>query len=120
MNKIKTFQDLQAWQYGHQTVLEVYKIAKNFPQYEQFGLASQMRRSAISVTSNIAEAFGRWSKKEKEQFFSIASGSASELENQTIAARDVGYITDTQYNKLLELVTTTHKLLNGLRRTNKV
>jgi four helix bundle protein len=117
--KILNFTDLLAWQEAHKVVVKVYKITSTFPVNEQFGLVSQMRRSSISITSNIAEAFGRWSKKEKDQFFSIASGSASELLNQLMAARDIHLITNSVYQEVSTMVVTAHKLLNGLRRSNQ-
>lgn len=119
-HKTKSFQDLKAWQAAHSVVIRTYKVTEKFPKHERFGLSSQMRRAAISITSNIAEGFGRWSKNEKDQFFSVASGSTSELLNQYIAARDVGYIADELYSKIEEEITVAHKLLNGLRRANRV
>ncbi len=62
-SKIKNFTDLNAWKESHKLVLEIYKVTKNFPKEEIFGLSSQIKRAAISVTSNIAEGFGRFSKK---------------------------------------------------------
>ena len=73
--KIKSFTDLKTWQEGHQIVILVYKITKEFPKEEIFGLVSQMRRAVVSITSNIAEGFGRQTYKEKVQFYYIAQGS---------------------------------------------
>ncbi len=67
--KIKTFTDLKAWQEGHKLVILIYKIIKLFPKEETYSLVDQMRRAATSVTSNIAEGFGRHSYKEKIQFY---------------------------------------------------
>lgn len=72
--KIKSFTQLIVWQESHQLVLLIYEITKLFPKDELFGLISQMRRSAVSITSNIAEGFSRQSFKEKVQFYSIALG----------------------------------------------
>ena len=79
MERIKSFTDLIAWQEAHKLALIVYKTTKKFPENEKFGLVSQMRRSAVSITSNIAEGFSRVSKKEKLQFYAIARGSLTEL-----------------------------------------
>lgn len=117
--KITNFTDLLSWQEFHKVVLKIYKLTESFPHIEQFGLTLQMRRAAISITSNIAEGFGRWSKKEKDQFFSIASGSASELFNQLIASRDLKFISASGYQEVATNLTEAHKLLNGLRRSNK-
>ena len=95
--KIKSFTDLIVWQKGHLLVVEIYKLTKNFPKDELFTLVSQMRRSAISVTSNIAEGFCRKGLREKQQFYFIASGSLSELKNQLIVARDVGYLREGRF-----------------------
>jgi len=74
-NQIKNFQNLKVWQKSHKLVLEIYKITNLFPKEEIFGLTSQMRRCAASVTSNIAEGFNRKSYKEKNNFYHISLGS---------------------------------------------
>lgn len=117
---IKTFRDLYAWQNGHRLVLEVYNVTKEFPPKESYALTNQMRRAATSVTSNIAEGFGRRGKKEKTQFYSMALGSLTELQNQISIAQGVGYITQDLAEKLNNQSVTVHKLLNGLiKSTNK-
>lgn len=65
MEKIRKFTDLKTWQEGHRLVIFLYKLTDKFPQKEQFSLTDQMRRAVVSVTSNIAEGFGRNGKKEK-------------------------------------------------------
>ena len=80
--KIVSFTDLNTWREGHTLVLEIYRKTKKFPKEELFGLTSQMRRSAVSVTSNIAEGFSRRSYKEKTQFYFMAQGSLTELQNK--------------------------------------
>ena len=90
--KITSFTKLDAWKEGHALVLSVYKITKTFPKEELFALTSQRRRCAVSITSNIAEGFSRQSYKEKVQFYSMALGSVTELQNQLLIARDVGYL----------------------------
>jgi len=81
MEKIKSFTDLISWQEGHKLVLLIYAITKKFPKEELFGLVSQIRRCAISITSNIAEGFSRKSKKEKINFYHISLDSLTELQN---------------------------------------
>src|SRR4051812_27040545 len=94
---IQTFKDLDAWKHGHQFVLGIYKVTRSFPREELFGLVSQMRRCAVSITSNIAEGFSRASFKEKSQFYSIAQGSVTELQNQLLISKDIGYITESEF-----------------------
>ena len=115
----QTFRNVQAWQAANGLTLAVYGVTKLFPKDELYGLTSQIKRAAVSIPSNIAEGFGRRSVKEKDQFYSIAHGSLTEVENQILIAKGVGYITDAQYKELQDKVTVTHKLLYGLRRANR-
>jgi len=117
--KIEEFTDLNTWQEGHALVLMVYRFTKKFPKDETFGLVSQMRRAAVSVTSNIAEGFGRHGYKEKTQFYYLAHGSLIELKNQIIIARDVGYVDAEGFNGLKGQLNMTHKLLLGLIKKSK-
>ena len=117
--KIRSFKDLIAWQKGHRLVLMIYEITKKFPKEEQFGLVSQMRRCAVSITSNIAEGFSRKTYKDKSQFYSIALGSVTELQNQIQIAFDVGFISGELYNTLDSLTIEVHKIINGLLISSK-
>lgn len=117
--KITTFTDLETWKIGHQLVIKVYLVTKKFPKDELFGLTNQLRRAVVSITSNIAEGFSRQSYKEKVQFYSTASGSLSEVQNQLLIARDIGYIDNKTYDMLSELATHLSKLLNGLIKKSK-
>lgn len=89
--KTESFKDLIVWQKSYQLVLEVYKFSRSFPKEETYSLTQQMRRSAISIPSNIAEGYGRQFNKEYKQFLSIAYGSRCELETQYLLAVDLGY-----------------------------
>ena len=120
MSTIKSFTDLDAWKEGHKLVLIVYRITKNFPQSEKFGLTNRIQRSAISVTSNMAEGFSRQSDKEKVQFYYTAAGSLSELQNQLLVARDVKYITITSFKEIAEQTITVSKLIRGLIKSKKI
>jgi len=117
--KIRNFTDLNAWKESHKLVLEIYRATKNFPKEEIFGLSSQIKRAAISITSNIAEGFGRFSKKEQIQFFYISLGSLVETQNQLIIAKDVGYLSEKDYNSIYEQTINSQKIINGLIRFNK-
>jgi len=118
-NKIKTFTDLNAWKEGHKLVVLVYKVTKTFPREEVYSLVDQMRRAAASVTSNIAEGFGRQTYKEKVQFFYLAQGSLIELKNQILIAKDVDYLNQIDYIRLVEQANLTHQLLQGLIQKSK-
>ncbi len=117
--KIKSFTDLNTWKEAHKLVLMVYKITKDFPKEELFGLTTQLRRAVVSVTSNIAEGFSRNSYKEKLQFYSMALGSVTEVQNQILIAKDIGYISDEKFNEVDSKIITTSKLLNGLIKKTK-
>ncbi len=82
------FTDLKVWQAGHKLVVFVYQKTEKFPKTDTFGLSSQMQRSAVSVTSNIAEGFGRQAKNDKKHFYIMARASLTELQNQLLIARD--------------------------------
>lgn len=118
-NKITTFKDLDAWKEGHILVLEVYKITRSFPREELFALISQMRRCAVSITSNIAEGFSRQSYKDKAYFYSTALGSLTELQSQIQIALDIGYVNDDQFKQLEAQSVKVHKILNGLIKSSK-
>jgi len=119
VGKISAFTDLRAWQEGHKLVLDIYSCTKNFPQYELFGLVNQMRRAAISFTSNIAEGFRKRSRKEKMQFFTTALASLTELQNQCIIARDVEYMDGDTYVKLSGQSKLVSRITNGLMTKTK-
>ncbi len=112
--KIQSFTDLIVWQEGHILVLRVYKITKQFPREEQFGLTNQLRRAAVSITSNIAEGFSRNSYKEKLQFYAVSLGSITEIQSQLLIARDLQYITKEIFSEIFEQAIKVNKITNGL------
>lgn len=112
-NKIQSFTDLNVWKEGHQLVIAIYQATKLFPKSETYSLIDQMRRAAASVTSNIAEGFGRQSFKEKLQFYFLPQGSLLELKNLILIAKDVGYFDQKEFNDLAEQANTVDKLLRG-------
>lgn len=118
--KIKSFTDLYAWQEGHKLALAIYKATKEFPIEERFGLIDQMRRCAVSITSNVAEGFSRKTKKEKAQFFYMALGSVTELQNQLLIARDIGYIPNFSFQELAGKTIAVSKLVNGLIKSSRI
>ncbi len=117
--KIQNFTDLEAWKKGHELFILVYQYTNAFPKSELFGFTNQLRRAALSITSNIAEGFGRSSTKEKIQFYYVAHGSILEVQNQLIAAKDIGLITNEQLRFSWEKTVITQKLTNGLIKSLK-
>lgn len=90
--KINSFKDLIVWQKAYKLVIETYKITKDFPRDEIYGLSQQIRRAAISIPCNIAEGYGRQYNKEYRQFLSMAYGSLCELETQYLLSIDLNYL----------------------------
>jgi four helix bundle protein len=113
-NEIKNFYNLDAWKKAHQLIIEIYKITKGFPKEEQFGLISQLRRAASSITANIAEGFERYHFNDKTRFYYQARGSVGEVENFLILAKDLGFISIQKYTELADEASEVRRLINGL------
>ena len=107
------FTNLDVWIEARKLTNEIYIITMSFPAIEQFGLISQMRRCAVSVTSNIAEGTGRNSAKATLSFLYISRGSLFELETQLYISVDQHFITQEEFNSISEQIQTCKKLLNG-------
>ena len=118
--KIQYFTDLDAWKEGHKLVLAIYEITNNIPINETFGLVIQMIRCAVSFTSNIDDGFSRQSYKEKIQFYSIAQGSVTELQNQLLIVKDVRYLSDEKFNEISPQTIKVHKIVNGLIKKSRL
>lgn len=116
--KIKSFTDLFAWKKAHNFVLDIYKTTKKFPQEERFSLIDQMRRAAISITSNIAEGFSKRTSQDKTHFYYHALASLTEIQNQLIIARDLSYITNIQFQQLAQQSIEVHKLIHGIIKSS--
>lgn len=99
-SKIKNFRDLDVWRLTMEIVVEVYEWTKTFPDDERYGLVGQMRRAAVSISSNIAEGFNRQHNKEYKQFLYIALGSCAELETQIEVCRALRYIDQESIKKV--------------------
>ncbi|MEK7642415.1 MAG: four helix bundle protein [Patescibacteria group bacterium] len=117
--KIRSFTDLIAWKEAHKLVIMIYKVTKNFPKEEVFGLTNQIRRASVSITSNLAEGFSRNTYKDKTQFYAIALGSLTELQNQLLIARDVRYIDNRTFQEMASQTIIVSKLCNGLLKSNR-
>lgn len=124
---MKTFEDIIAWQKAHQLVIQVYEITKGFPVEEKFGLVSQMRRAAVSITSNFVEGFARKSLRESLNLYNISNASLEELKYQLLISHDIGLIKSKEYQDLVEKSKEVGRLLwawsesqkaNGLSRSS--
>lgn len=117
--KISSFKDLIVWQQAHKLTLEIYNLSRSFPKEELFSLTNQLRRAALSITSNIAEGFSRQSPKEKIHFYYVARGSLTEVENQLTLAKDLEYLPEQTYASLEGQVISIQRLLNRLITSTK-
>jgi len=109
----RSFRDSMVWQKSHALALLVYRSSAGFPKSELFGLASQMRRAAVSVPANIAEAFGRSTRPERARLLNIAQGSLDELRYYIVLSKDLGYIADPGLSEAAEEV---GRMLDAYRR----
>lgn len=91
------FKKLKVWHEAHELTMVIYTMTSEFPGHETYGLVAQMRRAAVSIGSNIAEGYGRVGDRELSRYLRIALGSLSELEYQMLLARDLGYVSDSDY-----------------------
>ncbi|MGP1347924.1 MAG: four helix bundle protein [Phycisphaerales bacterium] len=114
---ITSYKDLRVWQSAVEAALLVYELSKAFPREERFGLTSQMRRSAVSVPSNIAEGYGRGTRQEYLRFLRMARGSLFELETQTMLAMRLGILECDPAARLGQILKDTGRILSGLIRS---
>jgi four helix bundle protein len=110
---MKDFRKLKVWEKSHYLTLSIYKLTKEFPKDELYGLTNQMRRASYSIPTNIAEGCGRDSQVELARFFTLAMGSSSELEYQLILARDLNYIEEEAYQAVLSELVEFRRMLNA-------
>lgn len=109
---MRDFRSIQAWGKSHELALAIYKASSSFPAEERFGLISQIRRSGVSIPSNIAEGCGRLTTAELSQFFVIAMSSASELEYQLFLAFELNYLAESDSRALNSRVVEVKKMLS--------
>lgn len=112
MGLIHSYKDLVVWQKGLRLTKEVFILTSKFPQSELYGLTSQMRGAAVAIPSNIAEGFGRRSVNYSIQFYSIAFGSALELETQLIISKELSMARREYFKSSEDLLTEVSKMLN--------
>ena len=111
---MKTFTDLKAWQVGMDLVEEVFGLSCKFPKSELYGLTQQIRRSSMSVVSNIAEGFGRYTYPDKANRYTIARGECTEVLTQIIVAARLKFITEKEAERALQLSNEVGRMLSGL------
>lgn len=108
-----SFESVVAWQKAHAFTLLVYRLTREFPKDEMFGLTSQFRRAAVSIEANIAEGYKKLGKADKLRFLNISEGSLAECLNYVILARDLEYIDERQYEALFDSLEEASKLLTS-------
>ena len=117
MEKIKDFKDLIVWQKSMDLVEEVYRLVKNLPKEELYSLSDQIKRSAISIPSNIAEGQGRKSAREFIRFLRIARASKAELETQLLLCVRINYLNTSDIDRAIDLIQEIGKMLNSLQKS---
>ncbi len=114
---IKDFYNLDAWQKAHELVLKVYLKTKDFPKEELYGITSQIRRAAFSISANIAEGFNRYHYNDKIRFYHNARGSVSEVQNFLFLSKELQFLNEADFKQLFDLCEQANKLINGLIRS---
>lgn len=114
---LKNYKELKVWQKSYRLCLEIYKVTRDFPQEERYGLTSQIRRAAVSVPSNVAEGYGRKTTQEYIHALYVAYGSNCELETQVQLSSDLGYIKAARNQKLQEDIEEVERMLKALIRS---
>ena len=111
---MQDFKDLKVWVKAHELTVAIYGITRAFPREEIYGLTSQLRRSAASISANIAEGCGRRSDGELARFLQIARGSASETEYHLLLAKDLQFLSDVDYLRAAKRVVEVQRMLTSL------
>lgn len=111
---MNSYKELVVWQKAVNLVADIYRLTVKFPKEEQYGLVSQLRRSAVSVPSNVAEGWGRGNTREYIRFLTIARGSLMELETQLIISEKLGFLSLESHKVLLAQIDEIGRMLNGL------
>lgn len=112
---VKRFEDLVVWQRSRDLSVAIYRITGKGPFSRDFGLRDQVRRAAVSVMSNIAEGFGRYSRSELRQYLSISRGSVTEVRSQLYLARELGYLAEPEHQALHPSCIEIARMLAALR-----
>ena len=113
---MKTFRDLKVWQKAHTLVLKIYEITKIFPREERFGLISQLRRSAISIPTNIVEGFKRKGNRDYAHFLNLADASLEETKYHILLSRDLKFVNNEEIKEINDMCDEVGRMLNGLQK----
>lgn len=113
---MNNYKELKVWKIAMELTMDVYAVAKKFPEDEKFGLKSQIQRSAVSVPSNIAEGAGRGSKKEFSNFLSISLSSSYELETQLILSHNLNFVARAEFESIIGKIDQVQKMIFGLKK----
>ena len=111
---MQNYRDLDVWARGHMITLKLYPITSRFPKEERFGMISQIRRCSASIGANIAEGCGRNSEGDLQRFLEIAAGSASELDYHLLLARDLGFLSESDYEHIAPVLALLGRKLTSL------
>ncbi|MDZ7660671.1 four helix bundle protein [Fodinibius sp.] len=114
---MNNFRNLDVWDKAVELATIIYDKTENFPKTEQYGLTSQIRRSAVSISSNIAEGAGRESKKEFKQFLNISTGSCYELETQLKISKNLEFLDEGKYSEIRKRLIEIQKMIYALRQS---
>ena len=113
---IRSYQDLKVWKAGMRLASESYRLTRTFPSHERYGLSAQIRRAAVSIPANIAEGHGRLHRGDYLRFVSVAIGSLREMETELLLARHLGYVTEADGQRILQLADEIGRMLGSLAR----
>ena len=111
---LKNYKELKVWEKAYKLCLDIYTVTKRFPKEEIYGLTSQIRRSAVSIPSNIAEGYGRKTTSEYVRFLYIAYGSVCELETQTMISGDLNYMKKEKLQEIREELGDVERMLKAM------
>jgi four helix bundle protein len=114
--QIQDYKDLTAWQSAMALCERVYRESEQLPEHERFGLTAQMRRAAVSIPANIAEGYGRGSRRDYSRFVRLARASAAELETELLLAHRLGMLSGAGFDDLMRELAQVRQLIQGLVR----
>ena len=110
---MRNYRDLQVWAKAHRLTLELYRVSRQFPREEIYGITGQLRRAAVSIGANLAEGCGRRTSNELARFVRIAMGSASELDYHLLLSRELGFMTGDDFASASATLTEVRKMLTS-------